>query len=137
MMPLFLILLFLPLLPAAAHGAGTEGGSRRFEVVQSRPQYRVNYPLQWRKVDDPSLGQTPDWAKINQIREGTAMAQVRDLLGEAWHTGNSFVVEWNYLYRYPFRGQMQQCQYKIVFDKDTGLVKGVFWEAVGDAFCRT
>ena len=95
-----------------------QGGSRVLEITEARKPYRVNHILQWRTV-----------------RDGMAMDEARSLLGKPWHHGNSYLTEWNYLYRYVFAGRQQQCQYKLVFDQQK-RVQGIFWEPVGQAVCR-
>lgn len=107
-----------------------------FEIEYRQQAYRTPFPLQWRTVTDTQEGHRPNWDNINQIQLGMSMPQVRELLGEPWHLGNSYLTEWNYLYRYTFSGNMQQCQYKIVFDSKTQQVKGMFWEPVAQAHCR-
>ena len=112
-----------------------QGGSRVLEITEAREPYRVNHILQWRTVRDPNVGSKPNFDRLNAVRVGMSMAEVKGLLGKPWHHGNSYLTEWNYLYRYTFAGRKQQCQYKLVFDKQS-RVQGIFWEPVGQAVCR-
>ncbi|EGZ47445.1 outer membrane protein assembly factor BamE domain-containing protein [Neisseria wadsworthii] len=109
---------------------------KKYEVTYKQKAYKVNHILKWRTVNDPNLGIKPDWDKLNQIRPGMNAATVQQLLGKPWHHGSSYLTEWNYLYRYAFSGKMQQCQYKIVFNKKSNTVEGIFWEPVAHANCR-
>lgn len=109
---------------------------KKYEVSYRQQPYRVNHILKWRTITDPKLGSKPDWDRLNRIRPGLDARTVGQLLGKPWHLGSSYLTEWNYLYRYVFGGKMQQCQYKIVFNKKTRLVEGMFWEPVGQAHCR-
>jgi hypothetical protein len=112
-----------------------QGGSRVLEITEAREPYRVNHILQWRTVRDASAGSQPNFDRLNAVRVGMTMDEARSLLGKPWHYGNSYLTEWNYLYRYVFAGRQQQCQYKLVFDKQK-RVQGIFWESVGQAVCR-
>ena len=118
--------------------ADLSGSSRVhvLEVVQGARHNHSKYILQWRTVNDPRLGKQPDWNKLDQLHKGLSQEQTYTLVGEPWHRGNSYLTEWNYLYRYVFSGHMQQCQLKLVFDQKTGLLDTLFWEPVGGALCR-
>lgn len=107
-----------------------------FEVQYQQKPYRTSFPLQWRAVTDSNAGRLPNWDNINQIQVGMNKQQVRDLLGEPWYLRQTYPIEWNYLYRYTFNGNMQQCQYKLIFDSQYQQVQGIFWEPVAQAHCR-
>ncbi|MDO4640516.1 MAG: outer membrane protein assembly factor BamE [Neisseria sp.] len=123
-------------LPRPVTAAHSQSSGKPFEVVYQQKAYKVNHPLKWRTVNDAKLGSQPDWNKLDQIRPGMAAESVRSLLGKPWYQENIYINEWNYLYRYPFNGKIQQCQYKIVFHKRSNQVEGIFWEPVGQAHCK-
>ncbi|WP_312266160.1 outer membrane protein assembly factor BamE [Neisseria sp.] len=121
--------------PGSAATVHSKRNGRALEVVEVRKPYRVRHVLQWRTVRDPKAGSKPDFARLDAVKVGLTMNEAGKLLGKPWHHGNSYLTEWNYLYRYVFAGRMQQCQYKLVFDKQN-RVEGIFWEPVGQAVCR-
>ena len=128
-MPTLFILCVLFITPLFSHAAP-------FEVQYQQKPYRTSFPLQWRAVTDPAAGQLPNWDHLNQIQVGMNSQQVRALLGEPWFSRQTYRIEWNYLYRYTFSGNMQQCQYKLIFDSKHQQVQGIFWEPVAQAHCR-
>ena len=117
-MPTLFMLCVLCITPLFSHAAP-------FEVQYQQKPYRTPLPLQWRTVTDPAAGQLPNWDHLNQIQVGMNSQQVRALLGEPWFSRQTYPIEWNYLYRYTFSGNMQQCQYKLIFDSKHQQVHGL------------
>ncbi|HFC8517352.1 outer membrane protein assembly factor BamE [Neisseria weaveri] len=111
-------------------------GTKAFSVVYKQPVYRAKYPLRWETVKSPNSGRLPDWQSLSRMKPGLSMPEVRNILGSPRTQSHTSLSEWNYLYRYMFGGTMQQCQYKVVFDKRSGRVDGLFWEPVGNAHCK-
>ena len=123
----FFACLALWLLPDSANGQGS------IERV-SKPQ-TSKHVLAWNHINQASAGVKPDWQRLDNLVLGMPAQQVFTLLGQSLRDTDSLNSEANYLYRYHFKEQIQQCQLKIIFSRQA-LVEAIYWEPVGEAICR-
>lgn len=74
-------------------------------------------------------GTYPDPAQLRRLQAGMSKAQIMALIGPPhFNEGFAGVREWDYLFhlRAPDSGQMEACQYKILFD-DHQIARSFYW----------
>ncbi len=86
--------------------------------------------VKWPDADSVSFktGSFPVVNALKLVRPGMTKDQLYNLLGRPhFNEGLVGVVEWDYLFHFPLpNGDVQTCQYKVLFDKDR-LAQSFFW----------
>lgn len=88
--------------------------------------------LVWPKAVDTNAihkgGTFPNVTNLREVQPGLTRNQVMALIGEPhFGEGTGNVREWNYLFNFRSAdGQVRQCEYKVLFDKDA-IARSFYW----------